>query len=96
MLILYCISFNIIMPKYKPAFLRDYDFYLHNSKQFNYPYDNIPDIVYNPNGLDAKACFWFFDSQGILKDCKEPEVLKKILICKKSVFFHIKSFISSR
>ncbi|WP_335083062.1 hypothetical protein [Nostoc sp.] len=40
-------------------------------------------------GNDAKYCFWKLDSTGKILPCSQPELLYSILVCKKSVGFHL-------
>jgi hypothetical protein len=75
--------------KYSPQFERDYEFYLRNANKFNFaPYQ--PFIEASESGDDAKYCFWKLDSTGKLLPCNEPELLRSLLICKKSLGFHLK------
>ncbi|MEH2086127.1 hypothetical protein [Nostoc sp.] len=75
--------------KYSPQFERDYQFYLKNAEKFNFaPYQPIVEV--SDTGKDAKHCFWRLDSTGKLLPCSEPELLRSLLICKKSLGFHLK------
>jgi hypothetical protein len=75
--------------KYSPQFERDYRFYLANANKFTFaPYQPI--IKASETGKPAKYCFWKFDSTGELLDCNEAELLSSLLICKKSIGFHLK------
>lgn len=79
----------IALMKYSPQFERDYQFYLQNAKKFNFaPYQPI--IEASKSGKDAKYCFWKLDSTGKLLPCNEPGLFSSLLICKKSVGFHLK------
>lgn len=75
--------------KYSRQFERDYNFYLQNADKFNFaPYQPI--IEASLKGYDAKYCFYKLDSEGKLLPCNEPELLHSLLICKKSIGFHLK------
>ena len=74
--------------KYSQAFERDYQFYLTNANKFNFaPYQ--PRVESSETGKDAKYCFWKLDSTGNHSPCNEPELLRSLLICKKSIGFHL-------
>ncbi len=75
--------------KYKPAFERDYLFYLQNRFRFKFAGCSIPVIPYQADGVDAKKAFWAFDSQGKLLPCREPELFSELVACKKSVNLHL-------
>jgi hypothetical protein len=76
--------------KYTKNFNRDYQFYLDNSNNFSFAADYYPIITLDTKGKSAKECFWLLDSQSISVPCSQPEELTKVLLCKKSVNFHIK------
>ena len=84
--------------RYSPGFERDYLFYLSNICNFSFAgtmqpkYKAIPD----PQGISAKEAFFFIDSSGKNKPCREPELLDSILLCKASVNFHIKMWAEGR
>ena len=79
--------------KYSKNFERDYQFYLTNAQKFNFAPDQ-PVIEESSDGKDAKYCFWKFDSTGEMLACNEPEILRALIICKKSVNFHLKMWAS--
>ena len=85
--------------KYSSNFNRDFNFYFKMRKLFNFDgtinyYDKKGNnaILYNKNGLDAKQCFWYFDTQGIIKPTKHPLLLYSLLKSKGSTNFHIKMY----
>lgn len=78
---------------YSKAFDRDYDFYLRNKDTLSFAGVDVgKDIVHDPeNGMDVKECFYRMDTRG--EKCvatREPELLKQLVSCKKSVNLHIK------
>lgn len=75
--------------KYKPNFERDYLFYLQNKDKFTFAGSIIPKVNLNPHGVDAKKAFWAFDSQGKNSPCREPELFRQLLICKKAINLQI-------
>ncbi len=76
-------------PKYSQNFERDYNFYLQNAHKFSFaPFQ--PVVLASEHGHDAKYCFWKWDSTGKVLPCREPELLSELMICKKSIGFHLK------
>ena len=78
--------------KYSKGFERDFKFYQHNMDRLTFSGQYKPVASYAENGPDAKRAFFIYDSQGVLKPTKEPELLSKLISCKKSVNFHIKQW----
>jgi hypothetical protein len=80
--------------KYSKNFERDYKLYLRLADKFNFSACDIKQkynkVKYSENGVTAKGCFFFIDSNGKYIDCKETDLLFKILNCKASINFHIK------
>ena len=77
--------------KYSKSFERDYKFYSRNLDVFSFSGKPAPEIVVSPDdGLDAKECFYLYDSTGQLKPCVRPELLQRLLVCKASVNLHVK------
>ena len=74
----------------KPAFQRDWTFYLNNRTTFNFCGCTVPETSIDPDGVSAMEAFYVFDSRGKIQDCREPKLFREILICKKSINFHIK------
>ncbi len=75
--------------KFSKKFNRDYDFYIQNKDTFTFSGVNVtvwPDLE---NGVTAKECFWRFDSTGNMMPTCEPDLLKALIICKKSINLHI-------
>jgi hypothetical protein len=69
---------------------RDYIFYKNNINHFTFFGNYPPKIYYNKQGVDAKRAFFIFDTTGKIVSTKEPELFRDLIICKKSVNFHIK------
>jgi len=76
--------------KYSQAFERDYTFYLQNLDSFDFAGKRVPMPPADEHGLSAKRCFFVFDSTGELLPCREPELLRKLFICKASVNLNIR------
>lgn len=85
------------MRRYSDNFNRDYKFYLATKDVFTFS-GSLPrwNIISDPNGVDAKHCFWSIDSNGKPLPCKEDKLLQEILKCKESVNFHIKMYSEGR
>jgi len=80
--------------KYSKNFERDWKFYTGNLDVFNFAGRPAPDIIVAPGaGLDAKECFYIYDSTGRLEPCVDPELLHQVIICKASVNLHIKLWV---
>lgn len=84
--------------KYSKAFERDYEFYLSNLDEFNFCGTLNPKhtAIYSSAGLAAKECFYFIESEGKNKPCREPELLNRLLLTKASVNFQIKEWAQGR
>lgn len=55
---------------------------------FAFPYDK--------DGLPAKHCFYYLDSEGKKNPCAEPELLNELLTCKASINLQIKMWAEGR
>lgn len=84
--------------KYSNKFERDYNFYINNLDKFNFCGKRDEDfldkhghklVVYDVNGVTAKRAFLNYESQGIISETFEPELLLKLHKCKASIHFHI-------
>lgn len=53
-------------------------------------------IPYFQNGLNAKLCFYYLDSEGKRLPCSEPELLNQLLTCKASINLQIKMWAEGR
>lgn len=76
--------------KYSKRFEEDWNFYLKNKDKFTFCGQDVSSPEYDEKGLDPKECFFTLDSQGKLCPCNDPKTVREILICKKSINFHIK------
>lgn len=76
--------------KYSKNFNRDFNFYKKNIKYFTFFGNYPPKVKYDELGKDAKRCFYIFDSTGKIIPTSEPKLLQDLIICKKSINFHIK------
>jgi len=80
------------MKKYSARFEEDFKFYLDNKEKFNF-YGGIVDLgPYNEN-INVKQAFYQFDTYGKVVGCVNPRLLQQIIICKKSVNWHIKEWV---
>ena len=86
------------MVKYSKNFERDYNWYLKYKNVFDFSgsLDNKTLVIESEKGLSAKECFYYRDSQGIIKKTKEPNLLSQIYKCKESINFHIKMWAETR
>src|SRR6185312_10751632 len=82
------------MNKYSNRFNEDYDFYMYNIEKLNFCGSHV-DLVEKGN-LDVKKAFFLWDSQGRITNCENPELLRKLIITKKSVNLHIKMWAEGR
>ena len=76
--------------RYSKSFERDYAFYLFCLDEFNFAGKLPPIVVESAAGLTAKECFYDLDSRGILHPCREPEMLRRLMITKASINLHVK------
>ena len=77
------------MARVSKQFERDWNFYTANADKFNFCGEAISIQPHDVDGLTAKKCFHALDSTGQSRPCKEPELLRSIVMCKKSVNLHI-------
>lgn len=91
------------MKKYKANFIRDINFYFRMRNTFNFDgalnyYDKKGrDIIqYDKNGVDGIEAFYQFDSSGIIKPTKHPNILKMLLKVKGGTNLHIKMYAEDR
>jgi len=84
--------------EYSENFERDYNFYLNNLELFDFCGTLLPKhrAIKEDKGLSAKEVFYLIDSQGKNKECCEPELLDKLLLCKAGVNFQIKQWAEGR
>lgn len=76
--------------RYSKNFERDFLFYKRNINNFTFFGNYPPEVFFDHNGVDAKKAFYIHDSTGKSVKTSEPELLQSLLVCKKSVNFHIK------
>ena len=79
--------------KYSKKFNRDYEFYLSNKDTFTFSGDRVDVPVDMENGVSCKQSFRSWDTSGVLLTTNEPELLKSIIVCKKSINLHIKMWV---
>jgi len=89
--------------KFKDSFNRDFSFYL--SVRNTYNFDGVSEyfnkkgehiVQYDKNGISGKQAFYWFDSNGLIKPTKHPNILKTLLKVKGSVNLHIKLYAEDR
>lgn len=78
--------------KYSQRFEEDWKFYLNNKEKFTFCGEEIIQWPYDVNGKDSKYCFHKFDSTGKILPSSEPELIREVLRCKKSINWHIKEY----
>jgi len=76
--------------KYSKAFERDWQFYVACLDLFTFSGKPAPMISVDVAGADAKRCFHRYDSTGRMPACRDPGLLRRVLIAKGSVNLHIK------
>jgi hypothetical protein len=76
--------------KYSKNFNRDYEFYLQNKDTFDFSGVRVAVVEDQEKGVSAKQSFHSFDTNGKIVPTKEPDLLRSIIVCKKSINLHIK------
>lgn len=61
--------------------------------KFTFCGSSVESLDYDENGFSAKEVFYAMDSTGDRLPCREPELLRKVIIFKKSLNFHIKLWV---
>jgi hypothetical protein len=84
------------MSKYSENFKRDFNWYLSVRHQFNFDGHAERLITHDSKGIDGKRAFYLFDSQGVLKATKHPNLLRTLIRTKGSVNLHIKMYAEDR
>jgi len=91
------------MKKYTANFERDFKWYLSMRSIFNFDgskdYYNklgLPLIQYNKKGVSGKEAFFQWDSNGVIKPTKHPNLLHTLLKVKGSANLHIKMYAEDR
>ncbi len=85
--------------KYSERFNKDFKWYLSIRHIFNFDgqhtYINKKGhtlVNYDPKGISGKEAFYLYDSHGIIKPTKHPNLLTTLLKTKGSVNLHIKMY----
>lgn len=85
--------------KYSDRFNKDFYWYLSVRHIFNFDgqhtYINKKGqslITFDSNGVSGKEAFYLYDSQGVIKPTKHPNLLFTLLKTKGSVNLHIKMY----
>lgn len=76
--------------RYSDNFERDWAFYVRNADAFAFSGSHPPEVERDAGGPDAKRAFHDYDSRGVLRATSEPDLLRRVLICKASVNLHVK------
>jgi len=79
--------------KYSKAFDRDFAFYMAHRQKFCFAGVEPPFVACAPAGMNAKECFFRWDSQGRLNPSSQPELVTALILCKKSINWHIKQWV---
>jgi len=77
--------------KFSRRFEEDWEFYLKNKTKFVFCGENvnwIPDL--SKPIVSAKEAFFIYDTSGIKHPTLDERLLIEMIVCKKSVNFHIK------
>ncbi len=89
--------------KYSTNFERDFKFYLRMRHKFSFDgtleyYNKKGEnlIQYSSTGISGKEAFYMYDSNGITKPTKHPQLLKVLLKTKGSTNLHVKMFAEDR
>jgi hypothetical protein len=85
--------------KYNNKYIRDVMWYFSMRHTFNFDgthtYYNKKGnliIVYDRNGIDGIHAFYLWDSQGVIKPTRHPNILHTLLKTKGSTNLHIKMY----
>lgn len=91
------------MKRYNKNFERDFKFYLRVRNVYNFDgnllyFDKKGNNIvnYDRNGVDGKEAFFQYDSNGIIKPTKHPNLLYSLLKIKGSINLHIKLYAEDR
>ena len=89
--------------KYNDNFNRDFNWYLSVRHRLNFDGCNhyfnkkgIDIIQHDKNGVSGKESFYQYDSNGVIKPTKHPNILHTLLKVKGSVNLHIKMYAEDR
>lgn len=89
--------------KFSNRFNKDFNYYLSIRHTFNFDGCNdyfnskgISIIQPNSKGITGKEAFYLYDSQGVIKPTKHPNILHTLLKVKGSINLHIKMFAEDR
>ncbi len=82
--------------KYSQKFEKDFNWYLKMRAKFNFDGSLPKDVVYDKNGIDGKAAFHKWDSEGKLLPTKHPNILNTLLKTKGSANLHVKMYAQDR
>ncbi len=84
-------------PKVPKKFDKNWNFYLRHidlpDNKFTFCGTSVEILDYDEKGFTAKQVFFILDSTGETLPCKEPALLRKVIVFKKSLNFHIKMWI---
>lgn len=77
---------------------RDLEFYFRNRNNFRFSgtFEPLFEPIYLKNGVNGFIAFLSIDNNGKNIPTKHPELLRRLLLCKASLNFHIKLWSESR
>ena len=88
---------------YSPSFERDFRWFLKMRHTFDFDGSSVyynkkgeSIIQYNKKGVDGKEAFYTWDSKGIIKSTRHPNLLHTLLKIKGGCNLHIKMYAEDR
>lgn len=78
--------------KYSKNYIRDFNWLLSVRHLFNFSGSADRDIAVSLNGVDGKQAFYLFDSKGVLKETRHPNIVNMLIRVKSSINLHIKMY----
>jgi hypothetical protein len=89
--------------RFSNRFNKDFNYYLYVRHTFNFDGCNeyfsskgVSIIQSDIKGVNGKEAFYLYDSQGVIKPTKHPNILHTLLKVKGSINLHIKMFAEDR
>ena len=79
--------------KYTKKFNRSYNFYLLNRDRYNFCGEVVTVLEDLKDGVTGKESFYSLDTFGVMLPTNEPDLLRSIIICKKSINLHIQMWV---
>lgn len=79
--------------KYSQRFIEDFEFYCKNRHPFIFCGVEVCIEPMDVMGVTAREAFFRLDTHGVKVPCREPQLLRELIRCKKSINWHIKQWV---